>query len=222
MAQLGPGWRCVPLFDLCSRGQSNKRTAAKSAAAEAELETLGSEGEALGRALDAAQHADGGSNGGGRAEGPVAETLDVLGSNRRRKTAARRREERVDEEQGAAAVRSEGRKRKNRQQEGERKRSRADEGRGRKKERRRGGGEAEPDFKYEPSPVRKAKARQELPAHDCHECREFFEAAAAAIPGLDKDKLLEQYGRHRSAHEKAPTPQHFWSIDHVETINTAE
>ncbi|XP_064481113.1 uncharacterized protein LOC135394345 isoform X1 [Ornithodoros turicata] len=63
------------------------------------------------------------------------------------------------------------------------------------------------DFHYCHSPVRKKAARQELPAHDCKECRLFYE-------GLENgEELMRRCSRHRAAFAPPATPEYFWEID---------
>ncbi|XP_077517147.1 uncharacterized protein LOC144127986 isoform X2 [Amblyomma americanum] len=79
---------------------------------------------------------------------------------------------------------------------------------------------AEPSVRYHNSPVLKKAARQQLPAHECKECQEFYDRLE--LPEAQRKDLLRKCSRHRALYAPPPTPDHFWELDFPDTQECRE
>lgn len=74
-----------------------------------------------------------------------------------------------------------------------------------------------PSYKYV-SVVRNKADRAKLKGHDCEQCNHFIQQLRGALWKTEEErqKLINQYSRHRHLHSPPKTPPDFWEVDFLD------
>jgi len=75
-------------------------------------------------------------------------------------------------------------------------------------------------FKYKE--VVRGEKRRALPAHDCEECKKFYDAICDGNSEFNKSDLMKHCGRHRSKFTPDMTPEGFWEMSFTDEVQARE
>ncbi|GMI52774.1 hypothetical protein ScalyP_jg7264 [Parmales sp. scaly parma] len=72
------------------------------------------------------------------------------------------------------------------------------------------------------SEVVRDEKRRALPAHDCEECKKFYDAICDGNSEFNKSDLMKHCGRHRSKFTPDMTPEGFWEMSFTDEVQARE
>ncbi|KAL0478575.1 hypothetical protein AKO1_008155 [Acrasis kona] len=74
-----------------------------------------------------------------------------------------------------------------------------------------------PDIKVQ-EVIRKKSERRKLEAHECEDCKAFYDSIKGVFKNeADRKRVVQKCGRHRSDHVNSKTPDWYWSLNNSPT-----